>query len=431
MNTTIKSLGPCEFETPLQKSGHVPTFTSDHSKVLFDDSYEAVQSAIATGQDPSSFELAGPRERIFFDPPKTTAAIVTCGGLCPGINDIIRSLVMQLYYRYNVNKIYGFRFGYEGLIPHCGHEPLTLRPDAMSNIHRFGGSILGVSRGPQNISHMVDTLEEMEIDILFVIGGDGTLRGAAELAREVERRGLKKAIVGIPKTIDNDIMFLDKSFGFETAFAEAVEAVACAHTEALGSHNGIGIVKLMGRDSGFIACHASLANNDVNYVLIPEVSFKLEGEDGLFRSLQRRLARRKHAVIVVAEGAGQDLLNAGSSTDASGNRKLGDIGVFLKEEIAKHFREEKMAVTIKYIDPSYTIRSVSASPQDNVYCSILAKHAVHAAMAGKTGMLIGRWHGTYVHLPFELVTKGRQKVDPNGELWRSVLESTGQPTVIG
>ena len=175
-----------------------------------------------------SFEVAGPREMIFFNPAKTTAGIVTCGGLCPGLNDIIRGIVTQLHLRYGVTKVYGFRYGYEGLIPRYGHTPMVLRPESVAQIHNFGGTILGTSRGPQDIGEMVDLLEEMSFDIFFVVGGDGTLRGAFELTKEIERRGLKKAVVGIPKTIDNDIMYLDKSFGFETAFGVAVQAVKCA-----------------------------------------------------------------------------------------------------------------------------------------------------------------------------------------------------------
>jgi 6-phosphofructokinase 1 len=375
-----------------------------------------------------SFELAGPRARIFFEPTRTTAAVVTCGGLCPGLNDIIRGITMQLHYRYGVTNIYGFRYGYEGLIARYGHNPMPLKPGSMANIHKFGGTILGTSRGPQKVDEMVDLLEEMKIDVLFVVGGDGSLRGASEIAAEVLRRGLKKSVIGIPKTIDNDIAYLDKSFGFETAFAEAVKAVTCAHTESLGAMNGVGLVKLMGRDSGFIACYAALAGNDVNFVLIPEVPFALDGPAGLLAALRQRLAKRNHAVIVVAEGAGQDLMKCDPlAKDASGNRRLGDIGVFLKDKISAYFEAQRIEINLKYIDPSYTIRSVPAAPQDNVYCSLLAQHAVHAAMAGKTDMLVGRWHGRFVHLPLDLVTHGRRKVDPKGELWTSVIESTGQP----
>jgi len=433
METNIISLGPCNVVSPLHHMASLETvFKDDTQRVMYDNSLEKIKADMAAGVEPTTFEVAGPREKIFFNPAKTTAAIVTCGGLCPGLNDIVRSLVMELYHRYGVTKIYGYRYGYEGLIEPYGHQPVILKPDSVDTIQKFGGSVLGVSRGPQSVPAMVDTLESMGVNMFFVVGGDGTLKGANEISLECQRRGLNKAIVGIPKTIDNDIMFLDKSFGFETAFAEAVKAISCAHTESLGSMNGVGLVKLMGRDSGFIASYASLAGSDVNYVLIPEVPFHLDGAGGLLEVLRYRLAKRKHAVIVVAEGAGQDIMNADpNATDASGNRKLGDIGAYLRDRITAFFRERKTEVNVKYIDPSYTIRSVPASPQDNVYCSQLAQHAVHAAIAGKTGMLVGRWHGTFVHLPLSLITRGRRKVDPDGELWRSVLECTGQPACLG
>lgn len=427
MDTGITSLGLPEIDSPL---GHLTSvgvkFRTDDERVLFEDKFNA-NAPSTVFNSPVSFELAGPREKIFFEPTRVTAGIVTCGGLCPGLNDVIRAIVMELYYRYGSTRIYGFRYGYEGLIPRYGHTPLFLKPDNVASIHTFGGTILGTSRGPQNVSEMVDILEEMNIDILFVIGGDGTLRGADAMSKEVAARGLKKSIIGIPKTIDNDIMYVDKSFGFETAFAEAVTAVKCAHTESQGSMNGIGLVKLMGRDSGFISCYAALAGNDVNFVLIPEVPFELEGQRGLLEALRYRLAKRKHAVIVVAEGAGQHLINSGGGTDASGNQKYGDIGLFLKDKINGFFKERRMECNLKYIDPSYTIRSVPAGAQDNVFCARLAQNAVHAAMSGKTDMLVGRWHGTFVHLPLNLITHGRRKVDPEGELWHSVLECTGQP----
>jgi len=431
METKIESLGPARFRSPLQHTGSPAVhFRTDGERVLMDDTWSK-GDGMADAGNRISFEVAGPRGEIFFDPARTTAGIVTCGGLCPGLNDVIRSLVMELNYRYGVTNIHGFRFGFEGMVPRYGQTPMNLKPASMDSIHAFGGTILGTSRGPQDIGEMVNFLDEMEVDLLFVVGGDGSLRGANEISLEIRRRGQAKSVIGIPKTIDNDIMYLDKSFGFETAFAEAVKAVTCAHVESLGSRNGIGIVKLMGRDSGFIASFAALAGNVVNFVLIPEVRFEMEGARGLLEALYYRISKRKHAVIVVAEGAGQELM-AGTSfaVDASGNKRMGDIGLFLKERIGEFFRERKTECNVKYIDPSYIIRSVPASPQDNVYCSRLAQNAVHAAMAGKTGMLVGRWHGTFIHLPLEVVTKGRRKVDPCGELWHSVLENTGQPAQL-
>jgi 6-phosphofructokinase 1 len=427
MDTTIKSLGPCEIISPLHHigGGVEVNFRKDNERVLFSHTLDRDSEPHADASQ-FSFEAAGPREHIFFNPAKTTAAIVTCGGLCPGLNDIIRGIVTQLHYRYAVTKVFGFRYGYEGLIPRYGHTPMLLKPESVSQIHNFGGTILGSSRGPQKIGEMVDLLEEMNIDLFFVVGGDGTLRGAVEISNECERRGLKKAVIGIPKTIDNDIMYLDKSFGFETAFAVAVQTVKCAYVEATGAVNGIGLIKLMGRDSGFISCYAALAGGNVDFVLIPEVPFQLEGERGLLEALRYKLAKKKSAVIVVAEGAGQDLIPSAGSTDASGNKKYSDIGLFLKDKIGAFFKERRTECNLKYFDPSYIIRSVPANAQDNVYCSQLAQHAVHAAMVGKTSMLVGRWHGAFVHLPIALATQGRRKVDPSSELWHSVLESTGQ-----
>ena len=429
MSATIESLGECRLLSPLRHM--VPgagKFKIDSERILCDDRSEgSVESGADLGPR-LTFEVAGPRERIYFDPAKTTAAVVTCGGLSPGLNDVIRSIVMELWHGYRVTEIDGIRYGYEGLVQKHGHLPLKLRPETVSNIQSFGGTILGSSRGPQNVSEMVDGLAELGIDILFAVGGDGTLKCAAALAAELLRRGLRKSVIAIPKTIDNDIMYLDKSFGFETAFAEAVKAISCAHVEAICANNGIGLVKLMGRESGFIACYATLASQQVNFCLIPEVHFELDGSRGFLEALRHRIALRKHAVIVVAEGAGQTLLGTESAdTDPSGNRRLGDIGFFLRDEINHFFQSRNMPITLKYIDPSYAIRSVPASPQDNVYCSILAQNAVHAGMVGKTNMLVGRWHDTFVHIPLSLVIGGRRKIEPEGDIWRSVLEGTGQP----
>lgn len=425
MDTSIQNLGPCQFVSPLKHSGGVEVrFRTDEERVLL----EHLTSHIEPGVTPVSLELAGPREMIAFDPSKTTAAIVTCGGLCPGLNDIIRGIVTQCHTRYGVTRTYGFRYGYQGLISRYGFTPMLLKPESVAQIHNFGGSILGTSRGHQDIGEMVDLLEEMKIDIFFVVGGDGTLRGAAAIAEECRKRGLRKSVVGIPKTIDNDIMWIDKSFGFETAFAMAVQSVRSAFIESTGSLNCIGLLKLMGRDSGFIACYAALAGSNVDFVLIPEVNFELEGSSGLIEALHYRVAKRKSAVIVVAEGAGQHLFPPSETADASGNKRYDDIGILLRDRINASFEKRRIPANVRYIDPSYMIRSVPANPQDNVYCSQLAQHAVHAAMAGKTSMIVGRWHGAFVNLPLDMVTHGRRKVDPHGELWNAVLQSTGQPS---
>ena len=435
----IKNLGPCRYESPLAVRLGRMTLTDPGKadRVLLDDRSSRLGNAVLP--DLPTFELAGPRKRIFFRTDRLRCGIVTCGGLCPGINNVVRGLVLELTHAYGVREIYGFRYGFEGLVSRYGHQALRLQPEMVATIHHQGGTMLGSSRGSQPAGEMVDTLERMGIGALFVIGGDGTLRAATKIVAEAERRGLTLSVIGIPKTIDNDIHFIDQSFGFETAFDAAVDVIRSAHVEANGARNGIGLVKLMGRHSGFIACYAALASTDANFVLIPEVPLRLDGESGFLRHLQQRLEQRSHAVIVVAEGAGQELCidPAASSpgdrgaTDASGNVRLKDIGMVLRDRIAEHFRERNVEITLKYIDPSYQIRSVPASPSDSVYCWNMARNAVHAALAGNTEMLIGRWHGRFVHVPMPLVTRFRKQVDITADLWMSVLEATGQPVDFG
>jgi 6-phosphofructokinase 1 len=349
---------------------------------------------------------------------------VTCGGLCPGLNNVIRSIVLSLYHHYGVNKVYGFRFGYEGLVRRYGHKPLELTPDAVNRIHEIGGSVLGSSRGPQDPVEMVKTLADMNVGILFVIGGDGTLRGAQKIAGEAARQGLALSVIGIPKTIDNDISYVQTTFGFETAVTEAKRATYAAHSESIGARNGIGLVKLMGRDSGFIAAYSALVDNHVNICLIPEVPFTL---DGLFVALKQLLEQLGHAVIVVAEGAGQDLFETTGERDASGNIKYGDIGTFLRDAIKDHFKQIGKEINIKYIDPSYTIRSVPANPHDSAFCLILGQSAVHAGMSGRTSMVVGFWNYQFTHVPISLAVSQRKKIDPEEDLWMGVLSSTGQP----
>ena len=427
----IRSLGERKTASPLEKfmSESAPgnTFYSDDHRVLVNHELPDVARLIAEGKEFPCFEVAGPRRKIFFDPAATNCAIVTCGGLCPGQNDVIRAIVMQAYYRYGVRRIYGVPYGFEGLIPEYGLAVINLTPDMVSSINKFGGTWLGTSRGPQDVMRMVDRLQELEINILFVIGGDGSQRGAIAIDKEARRRGVKLAVVGIPKTIDNDMIYMDKSFGYETAAAAALDAVAAAHTEARSARGGIGLVNLMGRHSGFIACAAAIESGDVNCVLIPEVPFALEGDNGFLEVMRRRVVSRGHAVIIVAEGAGQEHLGSTGQTDPSGNVRLGDIGHFLKDSLTGYFEKHQTALTLKYIDPSYMIRSVAASPQDRVYCLRLGQAAVHAGMAGKTGLIVARWHSVYVHVPITVATSARRTVDPGKDIWLSVLESTGQP----
>ena len=417
---TISTLGSCTIPSPLTRV----RFVRDDERLLYHSYASEARSYLSDNREPPSMEMAGPRERIYFDPSKLKCGIVTCGGICPGLNEVIRSIVMSLYFHYGVKSVFGFPYGYEGLSHKHGHPLVELTPGSVNSILGMGGSILGSSRGPQDVGDMVDTLDRLNIGVLFGIGGDGTLRGVASMAEEIKRRGLKISVIGIPKTIDNDISFIQKSFGFETAVAEASKVINSAHIEAIGARNGIGLVKLMGRDSGFIAAYSTLADSNVNFCLVPESPFSLEG---FLSALEKRLQNRKHAVIVVAEGAGQNLLKQSGDRDASGNARLGDIGLFLKEKITSYFKQTGMEINLKYIDPSYIIRSVPAKPHDCSFCLLLGHNAVHAGMSGRTNMIVGYWNNEFSHVPISLAVSRKKKIDAEGWLWSSVLASTGQP----
>lgn len=430
MSFEIATLGTPKIPSPIGLStvvgDSIANYVSDEEGVLH--RIEVRKGEQVAADETVVLEKAGPRERLYFDPKHVHAGIVTCGGLCPGLNDVIRSIVRCLWLRYGVRRISGIQFGYRGLLPEYQYPVIPLDPEVVDDIHKLGGTILGSSRGGgERTEELVDALEQLNINVLFTIGGDGTQRGALRMAKEIERRGLKIAVVGVPKTIDNDIMYIDKSFGFETAVALAAQAVSAAHTEAHSAINGIGLVKVMGRESGFIAAHTALAVHEANFVLIPEVPFDLEGERGLLAHLERRLARRNHAVIIVAEGAGQDLMGPSEERDESGNVKLRDVGAFLKDRIKEYFSRRGIPINLRYIDPSYMIRSAPACASDSVYCSRLGTNAVHAAMAGKTRLVIGLVNNHFVHLPMEVVVSQRKKIDPEGSLWRDVLEATQQP----
>jgi 6-phosphofructokinase 1 len=430
-NVRITSLGATSIRSPL--IGRRNHFIVDDERVLTCSLTSELEAYLARAERPPSFEQAGPRHDLFFDPGQTTVGVLTCGGLCPGLNDVIRSIVLTATYAYGIKQIYGFRYGYAGLNAASKLEPMELTPSSVEDIHNNGGTMLGSSRGPQPIEAMLETLQRLKVNVLFCIGGDGTLRGASALAKAALERDLNISVIGVPKTIDNDLMWLERSFGFATAVEEATRSLAAAHAEARGAFNGIGLVKLMGRESGFITAHATLADSDVNFCLVPEVPFTLEGPNGLLALLEDRLRERHHAVIAIAEGSGQELLEANaalrdaSGKDASGNTKLQDVGIYLRDAIKTHFKARGFEHSIKYIDPSYSIRSQTANAIDAEYCIALGQHAVHAGIAGRTDMMVGYWNQYFTHVPIALATTKRKKIDPGSELWQRVLGSTGQP----
>jgi 6-phosphofructokinase 1 len=424
----VTTLGECRIPSPLDFDSpshpNASHFQSDSIRIRMDVTLKPDSET----DELLSLEEAGPREKIFFEPSETTAAVVTCGGLSPGLNNVIRSVFYQLSENYGVRRVLGIRNGYLGMNPASGLESVTLTKELVEPIDKLGGTFLGSSRGPQDPAVMADFLQAANIDILLCLGGDGTQRGAHALDEELRRRGARVAIVGIPKTIDNDVPFVQLSFGYITALEKAAEVLRCAHVEARGAVNGIALVKLMGRHAGFIAAGASVVSQEVDFVLVPEIPFPLDGEHGFLSALEQRMRDRAHAVVVVAEGAGQHVLNeVDECRDASGNLLHQDIGEFLRERIKTHFNERGYPIALKYLDPSYHIRSVPADVYDRFLCDQMGRHAVHAAMAGKTGMLIGFEHSRYINVPIPAVVSQTKTMDVSEDLWRAVLESTSQP----
>ncbi len=432
LDFNVEALGKAKLKTPINMSTVLgdgfANYVSDNDRVLFSVATKVDEKGNRVPAREETMELAGPRELIYFNPKHVHVAICTCGGICPGLNNVIRAVVRCFWYRYGVRRISGIQYGYNGLLDDSPYSFIQLDPSVVDDIQEKGGTILGSSRGGgDRTGEIVDTLEKQNINILICIGGDGTLKGANAIGQEIINRGLKIAVVGVPKTIDNDLSFIDSSFGFDTATSVAASIVRGAHVEAKNAINGVGLVKVMGRESGFIAAHTTLAQSDVNFCLIPEAPFDLDGPNGLLVNLKKRLMDRGHAVILVAEGAGQEFVPPTGEKDASGNVKMNDIGIFLKDKIKAYFKEQNITASVKYIDPSYIIRSSPANSYDSIYCARLGAHAVHAAMCGKTMCLVSRVNNKFVYLPIKQAVSKRNHVDVEGSLWRDVLENTRQP----
>lgn len=429
---SIQRLGEPRFLSPMRLSNvegdSISNFIEDDKRILLDHCLHSVRQAFNSGEEPASFEAAGPREHVYFNPTETRAAIVTCGGLCPGMNDVIRGIVLTLFHNYGARQVLGVQYGYMGMVERSNLPLIPLDPDSVENIRSTAGTMLGSSRGPQSVHEMCDFLAKNRIDLLFTIGGDGTQRGALALTEEIQRRGLKIAVVGVPKTIDNDILYIDRSFGFDTAYSVAAGVINGAHAEAKGALNGVCIVKVMGRHSGFLAAAAAVASGEANFCLVPEAPFDLEPPNGFLAALERRILKRKHAVVVVAEGAGQEHLQTNRRRDASGNLVLGDIGTLLHQRSAEYLRDRGIPASVRYIDPSYIVRSQEAIHTDRQFCIRLAHNAVHAAMSGRTGMVVGYWKSMFTHAPIQAAVSHRKVLDTEGDLWLAVLETTDQPT---
>ncbi len=431
-DTKIEKLGVAKYSTKIFSK-----VVQEQDFILCDPFYRKKQrnksshsklKIFSTDTEQLSFLKAGQRKKIYFESGRVVAGIVTCGGICPGINVVIRSIVMTLYRIYNCKNVLGFQYGLKGFVDK-NFPPISLKPQKIEFIHQAGGSILGTSRGIQNFAEIVNCLVKNKINQLYIIGGDGTFQAALAIQKEIKKRDLKIALIAIPKTIDNDISFVAKTFGFDTAVEAAANAIQSASVESRSVYNGIGLVKLMGRNSGFIAANASLAQRNVDFVLIPEQPFGLQGKKGFLQALKQKLLKNGSVLIVAAEGAGQELMHSHGETDESGNPKLADIGKYLSQEIVKFCQEQKIDCDLKYIDPSYIIRSVPANTQDTIFCGNLGKNAVHAAMAGFTSAVSSIWHGVYCYFPLVLALE-KKYINLKGKTWTDVLELTRQDTFI-
>jgi 6-phosphofructokinase 1 len=430
-----EKLSPSEFQTARMPGNNYETplgigaddglelWTPEDKRILYVTETSASNAPSPRGRS-LAFNAAGLHKKLHFNPENTTIGIVSCGGLCPGLNDVIKGVVQQALDMYYCKRVIGFRYGYYGLTKEGKKHTMILDDAVCNNINLQGGTMLGTSRGPQDADEMVDTLLEFQVNILICIGGDGTQRGAYLVHQAITRRGLDIGVVGIPKTIDNDIAFIERTFGFDTAVSEACKALQAGMCEAKSHLYGVGLVKLMGRHAGFIAAQATIASQSAHICLVPEHEISL---DTLYDLLERRFEKRTYVVVVVAEGFGQTMLEGDAATDPSGNKKLGDIGVFLKDKITAWLKANKAKYpesTLKYIDPSYMIRSCPASSNDAAFCVQLANVAVHEAMFGSTGCLIGYWANNFTTVPVPLATKIGKRVDLQGMLWRSVREVT-------
>ncbi|MGB0370279.1 MAG: ATP-dependent 6-phosphofructokinase [Opitutales bacterium] len=421
----VDTLGERRVPSPLNLGKR--RFVEDDERISVISDMKAMSAYMEKHGEIPSMETAGPRETIFHPHYLSRAAIVTCGGLCPGLNSVIKGVVETLNQEYGIQDVVGIPYGYAGLADPQTYPPMKLDADTVDTIHHSGGSILGTSRGNQSVEVMVQNLVNMRINMLFTIGGDGTLKGGSAIANEIKRRGLEISVIGVPKTVDNDLQFVGATFGFESAVYQSNPVITAAHAEARSVYNGLGIVKLMGRDSGFISAYSTLANPVVNFCLVPEYEYSLEGPNGLLKAVERRFRKKSHVVIAVAEGYGQQYFkDLPERRDASGNVLKYDIGTFLCDRFKDYFKDLGIETSLKYFDPNYSIRSVPASGTDQILCHRLAEYAVHAAMAGKTNMVTGFWNRSFVNVPIPVATYERQKIDTEGSLWRSVLACTGQ-----
>lgn len=442
-----------------------------------------------------TFPEAGPRENLVYPMESRDGAtdslqvgVLVSGGIAPGINAVIKGIVDRhtLYSNHAKEnddtsydlEIIGYRDGFSGLL---SGSHIKLNRKKVRDFANKGGSLLGTSRyhplldlddpGKRD-SAVRDIISNLkDIDILYVIGGDGSMRAAHMIWTRAQRmhaegEASKLSVVAIPKTMDNDILWVWQSFGFMSAVEKAKQFVLQLHTEA-SSNPRLGIMQLFGSDSGFVVTHAALASGVCDYVLIPEADFSMEVLcEFIKKKLKSRYKRGQDGkspfgMILMAETAiPRDGINSpgckyiddpdvGLEKEekiaiekfiADGRRVQGQTqdalrrgGIkIISRVVQKEIRQmkpgqywEKFRVFTN--EPRHLIRAIDPSVQDVIFGQRMGTLAVDNAMAGYTDFMISQWLTEYVLVPLKLVVLGRKRVPQKGIFWKSVLANTGQP----
>lgn len=445
------------------------------------------------GITPAAWNLtmpeAGPRRYVSY-PQKNQlkVGILVSGGIAPGINAVISGIIARHHayqaWSQKINKNYaleilGYSEALKGLL-HAGRPAVPLDLKTVREAVNHGGSILPTARADElldledpkqrdgALDKVTSRLINQQIDILYIIGGDGSMRAAHAISCRARRNPINElSVIGIPKTMDNDILWVWQSFGFLSAVEFAKQAILQLHTEVM-SNPRLCVIQLFGSDSGFVVSHAALASGVCDAVLIPEVNFTLKQLSGYIRY---RLQDRPHsdkpyggivalaetaipldwreyvsATAEVADGSEKVILTPeelraietfeshgrrvhGQTPDALRSGGLRLVSQILQREIRK-LGDRWSSYRVFTNEPRHLIRSIEPSVSDVIFAQRLGTLAVDNAMAGYHDFMISQWLTEYVLVPLKLVVLGRKRVPEHGIFWKSVRASTGQPDFV-
>ncbi len=344
-------------------------------------------------------------------------AILTGGGDAPGLNAVIRAAVKTAKIQYGAHML-GIPDGYDGLVQHA--EPWPLDVSEVAGLLYRGGTILGTSNRGDPFSYpvekdgkivkedksddLIECLKELRIDALIVIGGDGSLA----IANALFQKGIN--VVGVPKTIDNDLKATEVTFGFDTAITTATEALDKLHTTAESHHRAM-VMEVMGRDAGWIALECGIAGG-ADVILIPEIPFSW---DSIMKKIENRSKRgSKFSIIVVAEGAvpegGEQVIQA-SADETHGLVRFGGIGHLVGEQIAKNLKMETRVTVLGHIQ-----RGGKPSTFDRLLSTRFGVEAVHMVVRGEFGQMVALRGGKIIGVPLEEAVGQQKLVDPEGQM---------------